>query len=341
MAEIIDFSNYLNNCGELPLIDVRSPSEFGQGHIPGAYNIPIFSDDERALIGTTYKQKGSYEAVLKGLDIVGPKMSGMVMRASEIAKNNQLVVHCWRGGMRSSSMSWLFETAGIKCFILKGGYKSYRAALKNYLRKQFHLLILGGMTGSGKSDILRELKKLGQQVIDLESLANHKGSAFGGLGRGVQPSTEQFENNLYEQMRVYDPDRIIWLEDESKKIGTIFIPDELFNQMRLAKVLKIEVSKQERIKKLVEEYSCFPKEKLIESLEKIKNRFGNQNLQPAVEAILNGNFERAASMILEYYDRAYNFGLEKRENGEVYKLPMNSIDPQNNAKAIIRFAKSL
>lgn len=341
MPELIDVLKYLNDFRDIPLIDVRSPSEFRQGHIPGAISIPLFNDNERAEVGTIYKQKGNFSAVLRGLDIVGPKMSDMVTRAKELAQQNQLAVHCWRGGMRSTSMAWLFEAAGMNCFVLRGGYKSYRTALRNCLRKPRKLIILGGMTGSGKSDILRKIHATGHQVIDLETLANHKGSAFGGLGRGQQPTTEQFENNLFEQIRKFDPDNTIWIEDESKKIGSVFVPDELFFQMREAKVIKIIVPLKERIKRLVSEYSCFSNDELLESLEKIKKRFGAQNLQPAADAILNSDFEQAASLILQYYDRTYTHGLSKREQNEILELNLDSIDPEMNAQAIIRFAEAV
>lgn len=340
MPKLIDVELYLDQCINFPLVDVRSPSEFSRGHIPGAINLPLFSDSERETVGIIYKKEGNYKAVLKGLDIVGPKMSKLAEEAKRIAEGNQLVLHCWRGGMRSSSMAWLFETAGISCMIIKGGYKSYRTSFRNLIKQNLKLRILGGMTGSGKSEILREIGQLGVQVIDLEKLANHKGSAFGGIGQGNQPTTEQFENDLYSQIRKFNLEKTIWLEDESKTIGSVHIPDEIFNKMREAPVVQIEVPLNERIKRLVHDYAEFPKQELIYSLEKIKKRFGNQNFQPAYEAILSESFESAAALILEYYDKTYLYGLSKRNPESITQVSLESIEPMQNAKKILHILKS-
>lgn len=338
MPRTIDIRQFLNLCEEIPVADVRSPAEFCQGHIPGAVNIPLFNDLERATIGTLYKNEGNYRAILEGLDIAGPKMSAFVKEAKNRAVNNQLIVHCWRGGMRSASMAWLFETAAIDCQILEGGYKSYRSSFRNFIKQPFKFIILGGLTGSGKSEILREIEHKGRQVIDLEKLANHKGSAFGWLGQGEQPTNEQFQNNLYRQLLKFDLSKPIWIEDESKTIGNIYLPDDFYNQMKGARVIQIEVPKEERIKRLVEEYSIYSKDELLFSLDKIKKKFGNQNIVPATNAILERNYEEAAKIILQYYDRTYLFGLSKRNDLEISKLSFETIDPAKNAEIILNFS---
>jgi tRNA 2-selenouridine synthase len=336
MADLIDILKYFDLYHHIPLIDVRSPSEYHHGHIPGSLNIPLFDDQERAKIGTTYKNEGNYPALLEGLDIVGPKMSSLVKTAKELSQKKELVLHCWRGGMRSSSMAWLLETAGFDCKIIRGGYKSYRTSVKDLSSQAFQIIILGGLTGSGKSEILRVLKEQGQQVIDLEKLANHKGSAFGALGLGTQPSTEQFENNLYEETRLMDRNQPVWIEDESKTIGSVHIPDEIYKQMREARLIKIEVPEGERVKRLITEYSMFPTEKLLDSLERIRKRFGNQNIQPAKDAISNRDFEKAVRLILEYYDRTYLYGLSKRKPSAITTVILEKIEPETNAASILR-----
>ena len=183
------------NC---PILDVRSPDEYNRGHIPGALSLPLFNNEERSAVGTLYLQKGSKEAMLKGLELVGPKMKEFVSQASGLTPEGELALYCWRGGMRSNSMAWLFNTSGIKSHTLEGGYKSWRRHIHDFFGQPVaKLVVIGGMTGTGKTEILEEIERKGGQVVHLERLARHKGSVFGHLGMPAQPSTEQFENELY------------------------------------------------------------------------------------------------------------------------------------------------
>jgi tRNA 2-selenouridine synthase len=197
MMKRTDIAEFLKLAEEIPVTDVRSPKEYEEGHIPGAINIPLFDDEERARVGTKYKKEGRIAAIMEGLDLSGPRMTEKLRKALQTAKNGKLLVHCWRGGMRSEAMAWLFSLSGIQTTVLEGGYKSYRHLVLDTLAAEREMIILGGMTGSSKTHILRHLKQQGRQVVDLESLANHKGSAFGALGQLPQPSTEQFANDLY------------------------------------------------------------------------------------------------------------------------------------------------
>jgi tRNA 2-selenouridine synthase len=224
MSDYINIDEFFKLSSEIPIADVRSPSEFFQGHIPGAINIPLFDDNERAIVGTLYKNSGQKEAVLAGLEIAGNKMRILAEKGLNASQNKKIIVHCWRGGMRSASVAWLFETCGIKAFILNGGYKAYRTFIFDYFSKPLNLLILGGLTGSGKSVILQELEVQSFQVLKLETLANHKGSAFGNLGEPPQNSNEQFENDIFTTLRRFDPDKPIFVEDESRNIGRNIIP---------------------------------------------------------------------------------------------------------------------
>ncbi len=232
MSEKIGALDFFNLSKDIPVIDVRSPKEFETGHIPGAHNIPIFSNEERAIVGTKYKQEGREPAILVGLEIVGSKLKSFANTARKLSKNNQLLVHCWRGGMRSSSMAWLFEMVGIKTFILEGGYKAFRNYGKSQLAASKKLIILGGLTGSGKTETLLKIKEKGEQVVDLEGLAHHKGSAFGSLGQKPQLPNEQFENNLIYEWLTLDITKSIWLEDESHSIGSNWIPNEHFTSKK-------------------------------------------------------------------------------------------------------------
>ncbi|HEU4717669.1 MAG TPA: tRNA 2-selenouridine(34) synthase MnmH, partial [Bacteroidia bacterium] len=216
MPTRLSIENFLLESTGIPVADVRSPAEFAGGHIPGAFNIPLFTNEERAAVGTIYKQQGNEAAVLKGLEFVGPKMTAFILKARENAPGKKIAVHCWRGGMRSASMAWLFETAGMEVLLLSGGYKAYRNFVLSNTGRKFDLRVVGGETGSGKTDILHELARKGEQVLDLEGLARHKGSSYGAIGQDPQPTVEQFENDFVHALTKLDPSRPVWIEDESR-----------------------------------------------------------------------------------------------------------------------------
>ncbi|MFO7827067.1 MAG: tRNA 2-selenouridine(34) synthase MnmH [Bacteroidales bacterium] len=339
MAIKINIQDFIEKTKTTPVVDVRSPKEFETGHIPGAHNIPIFSNDERAVVGTIYKKQGKEPAIFRGLEIVGGKLRSFAEQARAIAQNNELLVYCWRGGMRSASMAWLFETIGIQCYILNGGYKLFRKYGKTLLTQAEKLIVLGGLTGSGKTDILKKIKEKGEQIIDLEQLANHKGSAFGALGQNAQPTNEQFENNLIWEWIKLDLSKPIWIEDESHSIGSNWIPLELFEKMRKAPVVKIEFDKQIRIERLVKEYAVFDPEYLENCIFKISKRLGGQNAKEALESLKNGNLESVADIALTYYDKTYHFGLVKREKNTVYPLNLKTDHPKKNADILIEFVR--
>lgn len=324
MPNETDIHIFLEKSVTIPVIDVRSPAEFLKGHIPGAYNIPLFTNEERATIGTLYVQKGKQEAVVTGLEIVGPKMKYFVLEAKKLAVNNHLLVHCWRGGMRSNSMAWLFEQTGLRTTTLKGGYKAYRRFVIENINSELNLIVIGGMTGSGKSEILRELKKIGEQILDLEALANHKGSAFGAIGQPLQPTQEQFENNLFSEFRILDCQKTTWVEDESFSIGRNQLPKGLFEKMQKTRVVQISLDKQERVKRLVKEYACFSKDLLAESIKKIEKRLGFDQAKFALEALDENNFELVAEITLRYYDKAYLWQIQHRTPETVTKIFVNS-----------------
>lgn len=337
LAKKITTKNFLERANKYPIVDVRSPEEFAQAHIPGAINIPLFSNEERAEVGTAYKKIGKQQAMLIGLEKIGTKMRTTAEKALSIATEQKLLVHCWRGGMRSESMAWLFEKVGIECTLLRGGYKAYRRYAKNELSSKAKIIILSGSTGSGKTDILKEIQELGEQIIDLEGIAHHKGSAFGGIGEKQQHSTEQFENNLHLAFSKLDLSKRIWVEDESKSIGKNFIPDEFFKQMRKAPVIKINIPKSERIKRLVKDYTFADKELLIYHLNRIKKRLGPMETQMAIESVQKGEMGQAVDISLSFYDKAYAHGLSKRNIKSIFELDLKFDKPRENAKAILKF----
>ncbi|MFO7368817.1 MAG: tRNA 2-selenouridine(34) synthase MnmH [Bacteroidales bacterium] len=302
----LNIEDFLSRSRECPVIDVRSPGEFEHGHIPGAINIPIFSNEERSAVGTLYVNRGSTDAMMKGLEIVGPRMKEYAEFALRIAPRREALMHCWRGGMRSNSMAWLFNTTGVKTYTLSGGYKSYRTYVRNYLSTPLKLVVIGGMTGSGKTDVLEYLESQGEQIIHLERLARHKGSVFGGVGMPSQPTTEQFENDLFARLVELDPLKPVYVENESLLIGRVFIPKPFFEQMSAAPLVKLCVPFGRRVSQLVNTYTLGDRQLLVEGVKRIERRLGLENTARAIEQIQNGNMTAAVEIALKYYDRIYS-----------------------------------
>jgi tRNA 2-selenouridine synthase len=317
------------------LIDVRSPAEFAAGHIPGAHSIPLFSNDERAVVGTLYTQQSKEAAILKGLEFVGPKMADFAKTVNELSQSNKIYVYCWRGGMRSNSFAWLIESLGYEVFTLEKGYKAFRNLVLNSFDKELKLYIIGGMTGSGKTPVLHELKKLGHQVIDLEKLASHKGSAFGSIGEKEQPSNEHFENLLFSEVYHTDADKYCFVEDESRMIGRLSIPDAFYQQMRAARVLKLEIPQEKRVLHLIEDYTHTDSEKLLFATEKLHKRLGGLRVKQITQHISEHNFRDAASLLLEYYDKTYRYGLSTRPEENIINMESDTVDAAVNAKRIL------
>lgn len=328
------------------IIDVRSPKEFTDGHIPGANNIPLFSNDERAEIGTLYQKKGHDAAVLRGLEIVGPKMAGFARTVAEKNRDQNfeeknVAVHCWRGGMRSQSFAWLLETTGWTVTVLDGGYKAFRRHAHETIEKTHRLMVLSGLTGAGKTVHLQRLREAGEQVIDLEGLANHRGSAFGGVGQEDQPRTEQFENELFAKLDQCDPDRIIWVEDEGMRIGSVVVPHLFHQQVRNAPAVFLDIPHDVRVDHLMDEYGDLDPAELIESLHKIRKRFGPQHADAAIKSVQEGNVKHAIEMTLAYYDRTYLHCVEKMPRTTVVELKANGIATKSAVAESIRLARDL
>jgi len=315
MSHIITIDAFLERAKQTPVVDVRSPAEFAQGHIPGAYNLPLFDNDERAEVGALYKQKGRILAIQRGLELTGPKMRRFTDFALHL-KSPELLVYCWRGGMRSAAMAWLFETVGIGCFTLEHGYKAYRNRVLADFARPLRLALLGGFTGGGKTEILHALRLAGAQVLDLEALAHHKGSAFGGIGQGAQPSSEQFENLIAAQCAQIDPQQTLWVEDESRNVGRCAIPLPFWEQMRRAPLIYVDTPRPQRTDRLMQEYATLDPELLCAAIKKIEKRLGFDRCKEACEACLNGNRRLALEICLDYYDKAYGNQLYERFGSE-------------------------
>lgn len=354
--EKIDIEKFLALAKSYPVFDVRSPGEFIHAHIPNAISLPLFNDEERKIVGTTYKQQSREQAIKVGLDFFGVKMKKMIEDVEEetklYAKNKNFIppsggkgvlIHCWRGGMRSAGVAWLLDLYGFKVYTLVGGYKSFRNGVLKQFEKNYNIKILGGYTGSGKTFVLQELQKSGQPVINLEELANHKGSAFGALGEKPQPTQEMFENLLaLELASKASPTggglEGAWLEDESQRIGALNIPHPFWNLMRHSSIYFLDIPFEERLKHIISQYGNFDKEKLANAIMRIQKRLGGLETKTAINFLLENNVEGSFRILLTYYDKLYAKGLKNRENFEALLniIPCESVNVKNAEKLMLQ-----
>ena len=309
-----------------PLIDVRSPNEYYKGHMPNSINIPLFDNDERAIIGTYYKKYGREKAIQEGLIIFERKIDSLLNKLFDYINiqkignlnldiNKQLIrVYCARGGMRSMSISWLLEKYNLETISLIGGYKKYRNWTLKHFSKNWNIVVIGGKTGTGKTKLLNFLDKQNFQVIDLEGFACHRGSTFGGLGMKKQPSNEHFENTIAEKLSSFKIEKYIFVEAESANIGKCKIPHEFFNQMKKSKRIEIIKSFTNRLDELIDTYSIFSKKELEDSVLRIKKRLGPQRTKIAIESIKQEKWDIVCQSVLEYYDKCYEYEKIGKDN---------------------------
>lgn len=373
--EKINIEKFLELTNQYPVIDVRSPGEFNHAQFPGAYSLPLFTDEERKIVGTAYKQQSREAAIKIGLDFFGVKMKGMVEEAEKIVANcqltnerksesgsdnrhlpfgNSILINCWRGGMRSAAVAWLLEMYGFKVYTLNGGYKTFRNWVLKQFNKEYSLKILGGYTGSGKTIILQDLKQKNYPVIDLENIANHKGSAFGAIGEKPQPSQEMFENLLAVELNELrnkknevrnseNPTSYflpltseIWIEDESQRIGKLIIPNAFWEIMRNSPVYFLDIPFEERLNYLVTTYGSFEKDKLKDAIERIQKRLGGLETKNALNFLAEKNIKECFSILLKYYDKLYKKGLHNRKNFEslLNIIPCPSVNSTDNVNKL-------
>jgi tRNA 2-selenouridine synthase len=350
----INIENFLELAIEHPVLDVRSPGEYGHAHIPGAHTLPLFTDEERKIVGTAYKQESREKAIKLGLDFFGPKMQRMIEEAERICgcklqiadsqrsdkseisnlKSKILLVYCWRGGMRSAGVAWLLDLYGFKVYTLIGGYKNFRQYVLNIFKLPFQFNVVGGYTGSGKTEVLRGLQEQGARVVDLENIARHKGSAFGNIGMPKQPGQEMFENLLAMDLRrsvADDPLATVWLEDESQRIGLVNIPNDIWNTMRQSPVYFLNIPFEERLKHIIDEYGSFDKQRMIDAIGRIREKLGGLNAKNAIAFLDEENIPESFRILLEYYDRFYLKALHNRKglNSLLHTIQCKSVTPEN------------
>ncbi len=333
LIENIIVKDFLELAQDHLVIDVRAPIEFNNGHVPGAINIPLFEDIERAEIGTLYKQKGKDPAVMRGFEIASPKFIEFIKLVKNTTKKNDVFVYCFRGGMRSNTFGWLLNTAGLNARVMKGGYKAYRNHLLSEFESPKKLILLGGSTGSGKTEILYELQKQ-IQLIDLEKLANHKGSAFGSINQPPQLTQQLFENSFYDELIKQNFEKYILLEDESMSIGFNKIPYTFWLQMKSSPIIKINVPFELRVNRLVKDYGNTSAEKLKKGLISISSRLGPNYTAEAMKHLEDGNLADFMRIALKYYDKAYNFNYTKGEKKTIFEVETDTDDIKINASKV-------
>ena len=335
-----DAPDLLQQLAALPVLDVRTPGEFAHAHLLGAINLPLFTDEERAVVGTMYKQVGRDAAIAWGWAQVQPRLVELVDQARSLVPDLRAVVHCARGGLRSRSVAWLLTQAGMEVVTLRGGYKSIRRRVLAINDAPYHLMVLSGHTGSGKTAVLQQLAARGEQVLDLERLANHKGSAFGALGEAPQPSNEFFENQMASVLAALDPKRRIWVEDESLRIGNCAVPAAFWNRMRASIVVRLEIPAAARLAFSLATYGQHDVAELKDAVRRVEKRLGGLRVKQANQFLNDGKFAGAAAIMLDYYDQCYSHSLAKRVSGVIIRVPVESTDAQANAEAVLQAAMS-
>jgi tRNA 2-selenouridine synthase len=336
MKEVqIGLEEFLELRKTAPIIDSRSEMEYGKSHIPGAINLSILNNEERKTIGTIYKQQGNQQAVIKGFELVGPRFHLIIKNALALVPGRKVLIYCWRGGMRSQILSWLLGMAGFEVFRLKGGYKSYRTYTYATVRETKNFLTLGGKTGVGKTRLLKLLNESGEHVIDLESLAGHKGSSFGGIGMNPQPSIEQFENLLAEEFFKFPKGATIWIENESRRIGKVILANELYASVLNAPLVEIHKSLDQRISHIKDEYGSLPKGDLIAAVGRLQKKLGGLRTSESIEAIQNNQPEVWINYLLQYYDKSYDFDLEKNKRDQIVKLDLSNENEEDSLEKLV------
>lgn len=337
MSRTLDIEPFLTciSMQDVVLLDARSPSEFRHASIPGAHNLPLLTDDHRAQVGTEYKQRGKEAAIILGFKLAGPLFAQHIERALALAPHRRVVLYCWRGGMRSQILAWVLGVAGFEVTLLRGGYKSFRHWVLNLLSADLPpVKVLGGKTGAGKTELLEELKATGAQVIDLEHLANHRGSAFGALGLGDQPSQESFENALAWSLQGLIPGQSVWMENESRLIGKLKLPPKIYDTLRSSQVYEVDLPLAERMDRIWAEYGVFNQEDLVACTKKIESKLGTERCRQAIRALEQDDAHGWLQEILAYYDRQYQKASETRSPDSLHTFQFDRFEAKKIASVL-------
>ena len=304
------------------ILDARSPSEFAEDHLPGAINVPVLDDDERALVGTIYKQQSAFEAKRAGAPLVSYNIARHIETLfADRPREWRPLVYCWRGGGRSGSLAHVLRQVGWDARRLEGGYKAFRKQVVSDLDElpgRFGFRVICGATGSGKSRLLESLVEAGAQVLDLEMLAAHRGSVLGDLPDAPQPTQKSFETSLWTALSGFDPSRPVFVESESKKVGNLRVPDTLITRMRDSECVRLEAGERERVALLREDYAHFESrpQALAQKLDCLAPLHGAERISQWKALLEAGDWDSLVRDLLEsHYDPAYRKSLSRNYRG--------------------------
>ncbi|MES2040802.1 MAG: tRNA 2-selenouridine(34) synthase MnmH [Pseudomonadota bacterium] len=349
--ELLDFPEVFKRRAEFDaIIDVRSPAEFAEDHIAHAINCPVLDNEERIIVGTMYKQVGSFEAKRLGAALVAKNIGRHIETLfQDKPRDWKPLIYCWRGGNRSGAMAHILAKIGWPVVQLNGGYKAYRQFVNQNLNEglqQFQWQVLCGPTGSGKSRCLQTLAGLGAQVLDLEQLAAHRGSVLGDIPEHAQPSQKQFESRIFEQLQQFDVQKLVYIEAESKKIGNLRVPENLMQAMRASGCLQVNLPLKKRVEFLVEEYAHFmcDTESLNKQLHFLTALHGKEKISGWKQMAQDGELTQLVKELLEqHYDPAYGKSIARNFVGyaKAKQIQQNDIaesDFYESAHQILNFA---
>jgi len=316
------------------MIDVRAPVEFAEDHVTGAINLPVLNDEERCLVGTIYKQSSPFDARKIGASLVSKNIAAHLdSYFSTKARDYRPLLYCWRGGQRSGSMATVLNDIGWATTVVDGGYRSYRSHVIETIRRkseELSLIVLNGFTGSGKTLILKSLEKSGQQVLDLEAMASHKGSVFGGDPENPQPAQKRFESLLFDRIASFDPTRPVFVEAESSKIGKLNLPNPLWQHMKKAPVVEICSPLESRAAYLTADYREWLSDpgRVKRTIDRFKGFHSDRILTEWKLMSERGEWEELVTLLLsEHYDRRYSIGGSGSFESPSFTLPLPAHDP--------------